>query len=109
MSPRSDDEADGTTRQLRFGFSIAGTQKSGTTSLSVLLDKHPQVKRAPRKEMHFFDDERRRWSREDYRDYAVTTRGRQTTVGDAVPPLYLWWPPALERVAPRARRSDLGL
>lgn len=104
MSPRPADAAadaarspDGGARWLQFGFSIAGTQKSGTSSLSALLDEHHQVKRAPKKEMHFFDDERRRWSREDYRDYRVQTRGRQTTVGDATP-LYLWWPQALERM-----------
>ena len=90
-------------RWLQFGFSIAGTQKSGTSSLSALLDEHPQVKRAPKKEMHFFDDERRRWGREDYRDYRVTTRGRHTTVGDATP-LYLWWPPPWSGCTPTTRR-----
>jgi Sulfotransferase family len=100
LSPRSADTADTAgddVRWLQFGFSIAGTQKSGTSSLSALLDEHPQVKRAPKKEMHFFDDERRRWSREDYRSYRVPTRGRHTTVGDATP-IYLWWPHALERM-----------
>lgn len=83
---------------LRFGFQIAGHQKAGTTSLSGLLDLHPQVQPAPRKEMHFFDDERRDWSRPDYADYRVTPDdpGRRI-VGDATP-LYLWWPRALERM-----------
>lgn len=84
--------------RLGFSFCISGTQKSGTSSLSALLDTHPHVLRAPRKEMHFFDDEGRDWATEDFADYAVTRRGRRhRIVGDATP-LYLWWPQALERI-----------
>ncbi|CAM9557574.1 unnamed protein product, partial [Ectocarpus sp. 12 AP-2014] len=36
-------------------FIIAGTQKSGTTALTGILEKHPQVMMAERKELHFFD------------------------------------------------------
>lgn len=83
---------------LRFGFLISGTQKSGTSSLSALLDQHRHVQRAPRKEMHFFDDESRDWATEDFADYSVPAHGRRRRlVGDATP-LYLWWPRALERI-----------
>lgn len=90
---------------LRFGFMIAGTQKAGTSSLSKLLDRHPQIMRAPRKEMHFFDAEELDWDDPDYTDYQVVPRRRrQRLVGDATP-LYLWWPQALERI--RAYNPDM--
>jgi hypothetical protein len=96
LSPPSDASASDGVRRLKFGFSIAGTQKSGTSSLAALLSKHPQVKRAT-KELHYFDDERRRWRRRDYSDHVVETRGDHVTVGDSTP-LYLWYPQALERM-----------
>lgn len=81
-----------------ISFCIAGSQKSGTSTLSNLLDKHRQIQRAPRKEMHYFDDEDRDWSTGDFSDYAVPAkRDRHQIVGDATP-LYLWWPQALERM-----------
>jgi hypothetical protein len=81
-----------------FSFCIAGTQKSGTSSLSVLLDRHRMIQRAPRKEMHFFDNEDRDWESGDYSDLTVRAlRPRHQLVGDATP-LYLWWPQALERI-----------
>ncbi|CAN0289197.1 unnamed protein product [Pylaiella littoralis] len=36
-------------------FVIAGTQKSGTTALTGILEQHPQVMMSARKELHFFD------------------------------------------------------
>lgn len=82
---------------LGYGFSIAGTQKSGTSSLSALLDQHLDVRRAPRKEMHFFDDDSRDWASPDYTEYQVVARLRHRIVGDASPS-YLWWPQAMERM-----------
>jgi hypothetical protein len=84
--------------RLRFSFLVAGSQKSGTSSLSALLDRHPNVQRAPRKEMHYFDDEDRDWATTDHADYSAPARGRRLRLlGDATP-LYLWWPQALERI-----------
>lgn len=81
-----------------FSFLIAGTQKSGTSTLSVMLDKHRLIQQAPRKEMHYFDDESRDWASGDFSDYTVPAkRARHQIVGDATP-LYLWWPRALERI-----------
>ncbi len=90
-----------------FSFCIAGSQKAGTSTLSNLLDKHRQIQRAPRKEMHYFDDEDRDWSTGDFSDYPVPAkRQRHQIVGDATP-LYLWWPQALERM--RAYNPDMRL
>ena len=93
------------TEPMGFGFLIAGTQKAGTSSLSRLLDRHPQVQRAPRKEMHFFDVENRGWPDVDYSGYQVPPDhpGRRI-VGDATP-LYLWWPQAMQRI----RRYNPGM
>lgn len=83
---------------LRFSFAIAGSQKAGTTTLSALLDEHPWIRKAPRKEMHYFDDESRDWERPDHSGFVVPRRTpRQVHTGDATP-LYLWWPGALERM-----------
>jgi hypothetical protein len=82
---------------MRYTFCIAGTQKSATTSLSSLLDKHPQVRRAPRKEMHYFDQEDRDWDDPDFSDFRVPARPDKLALGDATP-LYMWWPQALERI-----------
>ena len=79
-----------------YSFCIAGVQKSGTSSLSALLDAHPRIRRAPRKEMHYFDDESRDWSDPDHSDFRVPCRPNQI-VGDATP-VYLWWPQAMQRI-----------
>ncbi len=96
----------GEERPLRsFSFLIAGTQKSGTTSLSKLLDQHRHIQRAPLKEMHYFDNEQRDWASGDFSDFRVPPRGPlPKIVGDATP-LYLWWPQALDRI--RAYNPDM--
>lgn len=100
-----DPSPDPSERIVRFSFLIAGSQKSGTSSLSALLDRHPGIQRAPRKEMHFFDDESRDWAKEDFTEYgAPARRRRRQLLGDATP-LYLWWPQALERI----QRYDPGM
>lgn len=91
----------------RFSYCIAGTQKSGTSTLSWLLGKHTHIQRAPRKEMHYFDDEGKDWAAGDFSDLAVPASGkRRRIVGDATP-TYLWWPHALERI--RAYNPDMKL
>jgi hypothetical protein len=90
-----------------FSFCIGGTQKSGTSTLSVMLDKHRLIQRAPRKEMHYFDDESRDWDSGDFSDFAVPAKkAREQIMGDATP-LYLWWPQALERI--RAYNPDMKM
>ncbi|WP_114422661.1 sulfotransferase domain-containing protein [Nocardioides houyundeii] len=81
-----------------YTFCIAGVQKSGTSTLSALLDAHVNIAKAPRKEIHYFDDDARDWSNPDHSDYRVPRRRRvHTHLGDATP-RYLAWPGALERI-----------
>lgn len=83
---------------LPYGFSIAGVQKSGTSTLSQTLDQHRQICRAPRKELQFFTREDIDWSDPPYDDYRCPRRKpHQVLAGDATP-AYLWWPHALERM-----------
>jgi hypothetical protein len=96
-------EAEAGLVQLTYSFSIAGAQKSGTSSLSELLDQHPRIRPAPRKEVHYFDDETRDWAHDDHASYHVDGRPDQL-VGDATP-VYLWWPQAMQRM--RAYNPDM--
>lgn len=92
---------------LPYGFSIAGVQKAGTSTLSQTLDRHPQISRAPRKELQFFTREDVDWSAPPYDDYRCPQRKPgQVLAGDATP-AYLWWPHALERM--HAYRPQLRL
>lgn len=81
-------------------FFVAGVQKGGTTALSSLLGRHPEIRLPPGKELHFFDDERLDWAAPDYTklhrafdwyDPAVRVRGEAT-------PVYTYWRPALARI-----------
>jgi hypothetical protein len=86
-------------------FVIAGTMKSGTSSLASWIGDHPQGFVAPVKEVHYFnaDDHYSKgvgWYRSNFEgaDDAVA-------VGDATP-LYSFYPEAVERMAsllPEAR------
>lgn len=83
---------------LPIGYSVVGVQKAATSTLHNLLIRHRNVARPPRKELHFFDDNRRNWQRPDYSTYRVRrTRPWQRIAGDATP-IYLMWPHALERM-----------
>jgi hypothetical protein len=95
------------TEQLPITYSIVGVQKAATSTLSSILRGHPEVARADRKEMHFFDDEARDWSAPDYTAYGAPKVGeRQRLAGDATP-IYLFWPRAIERM--RAYSPDMRL
>lgn len=85
--------------ERRLDFSIAGTQKSATSTLSAVLTRHARIQRAPRKELHWFDNERRDWTSGDYSDLVLPPppEGKERLIGDATP-LYLWWPQAMERM-----------
>jgi hypothetical protein len=92
---------------LPYSFSIVGAQKSGTSTLSTALDRHPQVARAPRKELQFFTREDVDWSRPDYRGYRAPRRKPQHLIAGDATPAYLFWPGALERM--RDYNPDLRL
>lgn len=92
---------------LPYGFSIAGVQKAGTSTLSQTLDRHRQICRAPRKELQFFTREDIDWSDPPYDEYRCPRRNpHQILAGDATP-AYLWWPYALERM--RAYNPEMRL
>lgn len=98
--------------RLPITFSIVGVQKGATSTLHNLLMRHRQVAptfqndpaRVARKwhfggkELHFFDDEERDWTRPDYSHYYGTrTAAHQRIAGDATPS-YIMWPQALQRM-----------
>jgi hypothetical protein len=86
----------------RLDFVVAGAQRSGTTSLDLHLRNHPGIAMPlTRKELHFFDDDARFASGEvDYDDYHAhfAPRGAGQLRGE-VTPSYLYWIPAVERLA----------
>ena len=83
---------------MRFGFSIVGVQKAGTSSLSKAITAHPEVVRAPRKEATFFNSLEIDWTDPPYDTHVVPrAKPQQRLVGDATP-AYLWWPRALEHM-----------
>ena len=87
-----------TDRHLPISFSIVGVQKAATSTLYMMLVKHPRVAAGPEKEMRFFMMEELDWSDPDYSDYVrPAKRPRARIAGDATPE-YLFWPRALERM-----------
>jgi len=98
---------------MRLQFIVPGAQKSGTTALRYFLKKHPQIALPDRQEMHFFDDEEiftqqpvdyellhqhfrvRGASRTSFR---LALINRRLLAGE-VTPSYLYWKPAMERIA----------
>src|SRR2546421_1343616 len=91
----------------RLDFIVPGAQKSGTTALHYFLRKHSQIALPDRQEMHFFDDEKI-FSQQPV-DYKLLHRhfrvraglaliNRPLLVGE-VTPSYLYWKPAMERIA----------
>lgn len=92
---------------LPYSFSIVGAQKCGTSTLSTALDRHPQVARAPRKELQFFTREDVDWARPDYSGYRAPRRKPQHLIAGDATPAYLFWPGALERM--HAYNPDMRL
>jgi hypothetical protein len=78
---------------------ICGVQKGGTTSLYSHLREHPALSAPSTKELHFFDDEGRDWSRPDY---GVVDAYFASDDGDRnrfeATPIYCFWPPSIERI-----------
>jgi hypothetical protein len=94
-------------------FLVIGAQKSGTTSLYRYLGRHPEVVRARRKELHYFDREYARGVRwyeaqlaAPWRVLARRLVGRRTLCGEATP-AYLTDPAVPARV--RALLPDVRL
>ncbi len=84
---------------MRYGFSIVGAQKAGTSTLSSTLARHRHIAKSPRKEVKFFIRDEVDWSAPPYDDYVAPRPTPDVRlVGDATP-AYLFWPHALERMA----------
>ena len=84
----------------RIDFLIGGAQKGGTTALAGLLDRHPSVRMANRKEVHFFDDGGQDWTHPDYGSFHCWFRPVKPgapVYGEATP-VYLFLPEALHRI-----------
>ena len=96
------------TSQMRLlpDFAVIGAQKCGTTSLYRLVTQHPCVKRAARKEVHYFDMNFKRgvnWYRAQfpllaYKHYAKRVRKLDIITGEASP-YYLFHPHVPKRMA----------
>ncbi len=83
-------------------FAVIGAMRGGTTTFYGVLTKHPHIKRAAAKELHFFD-QRERFDRgiEWYRGCFPPPEpkdGRWTITGEATP-MYLFDPLVPERMA----------
>lgn len=76
-------------------FAIVGAPKTGTTALYTWLAEHPRVYMPPRKELHFFDQNRERgtsWYLEQFAAAGERLAGEATTT-------YLGHPTAIEELA----------
>jgi hypothetical protein len=84
----------------RVDFFLAGVQKGGTTALATMLQRHPSIRLANKKEVHFFDDSRRSWENPDYEDYHCWFRPSDpnTVVWGEATPIYFFLPEALQRI-----------
>lgn len=82
----------------RVSFIIAGVQKGGTTALFDYLQDSADLALSRVKEVHFFDDDARDWSRPDYADYHAQFPPADGRLWGEATPIYLYWPNALERI-----------
>ena len=85
----------------KLSFIVVGVQKGGTTTLDDILRRHGQIGMAQkRKEVHFFDDERRQWDVIDQDAYhEFFDFSSSNSIYGETTPLYIYWPNSLERIA----------
>ena len=84
----------------RVDFLICGAQKSGTSAMDEALRRHPQVRMASQKEVHFFDDDSNFQSgAPDYSRYhaAFSAANHARVLGESTP-TYMFWRTAPERI-----------
>lgn len=81
-----------------INFFIAGVQKGGTTALHSVLSAHPELSLSQPKELHFFDDETRDWSRPDYTPLERYFPDNDRRLKGEATPIYTYWPNSLERL-----------
>lgn len=80
------------------GFIIVGAQKAGTTSLYRYMTKHPLVKTALLKEIHYFDlnyGKSLKW----YRSFFPSRRGNEGCITGEASPYYMFHPFSIRRIA----------
>ncbi|HUD90833.1 sulfotransferase [Sphingobium sp.] len=77
---------------------VVGVQKAGTTSLFEMLGRNPDLAAPSRKELHFFDDERRDWGTPSYGDLDRYYAGSGDGLRFEVTPIYCFWPQSMERL-----------
>jgi hypothetical protein len=82
----------------RLKLIVGGVQKAGTTSLFGYLAQHPQLLPPPRKELHFFDNERLDWNLPDYGPLERAFVDEPERLAFESTPISLFWPNALERI-----------
>lgn len=80
----------------KLSFFVVGTQKGGTTALYRMLSHHPELDLSRRKELHFFDDEKRNWPDADYRELRAYSKNG-LKCGDFTP-IYMYWPNSISRI-----------
>jgi hypothetical protein len=85
----------------RLDFIVAGAQKSGTTALNYYLKRHPRIALPIKKELHFFDDDKR-FANGDTVSYEKLHKmfrpARPHSIAGENTPNYLYWQPALPRI-----------
>jgi hypothetical protein len=88
-------------REKRLGFFGVGVQKGGTTTLDRLLRLHPEVELpAGRKELHYFDDDRRFEAdvpRDGFEGLHRNFYFDRAIAGE-ITPSYIYWRGAIERI-----------
>lgn len=84
----------------KVDFFIAGVQKGGTTALAGVLGRHPAIRMANVKEVHFFDDVRQDWGNPDYEPYHRWFRPSkpETLLSGEATPIYLYQSATLDRI-----------
>src|SRR5215471_17232768 len=83
----------------RLDFILAGAQKSGTTALHYLLNRHPDICMGDQQEIHFFDNDALFISEPDYNKLHkhYPPLAPSTIAGDCTPS-YLYHESAAERI-----------
>ncbi|MCP4153682.1 MAG: sulfotransferase domain-containing protein [bacterium] len=87
-------------------FLIIGSQKSGTTSLYLYITRHPRIRPARRKEVHFFDENYEK-GLEWYRSFFPPVKMFDNLITGEASPYYLFHPLVPERI--RATYPDIKL
>ncbi len=85
--------------EKKVQFLICGAQKGGTTALTQYLNQHPNIFIPEIKEVHFFDNESRKWDNKDYTDYHQNFKeGKSNQIWGEATPIYMYWDKSPERI-----------